>query len=153
VKKWIVLLIGCMAAILAIIFLPDRAPLGNAAAVLGTFLYYSNDASGSRVAVFRISNHSRLPIRREPYYEIHIWHDGWTNQPTMYLRNSSPRPVVRPRESEIFSITPPVAGRRWRLCYPYEEHESWLRRVRKKLGLPTKHRPGSYAGFTEAIDP
>jgi hypothetical protein len=154
VKKWILLLIGCIAAVLAIIFLPDRAPLGNAAAVYGSFLYYSNDASGSRMAVFRISNHSQLPIRRERYYQIDIRDDaGWTNLPTMYLRSTSPRPVVRPTQSEIFSIAVPVAGRRWRLCYPYEEHQSWIRRVRLKLGLPSKHQPGSYAGFTDAVGP
>ena len=143
-----------MTAIVAIIFLPDRAPLGNAAAVLGSFLYYSNDASGSRLALFRISNHSRVPIRRERYYEIHIKHDaGWSNQPTVHLRADSARPVIGPNESEIFSLAAPVVGRRWRLCYPYEEHESWIRRVRRKLGLPSKHRPGSYAGFTDEVDP
>jgi len=138
---------------LVIIVLGVRAPVGNATAVSGTFQYYSNDASGSRVAVFKISNHSQLPIRREYYYELHVRSgSGWTNQPTVYLPGRKAGPVVRPNESETFSIKPPAVGNRWRLCFPYEEHESWLRRTLRRLGLPVSQRP-SYAGFSDEIDP
>jgi hypothetical protein len=137
--------------ILLIIVLDVPAPIGNASAVSGTFQYYSNDASGSRVAVFKISNHSRLPIRREYYYELHVRSgSGWTNQPTVFLPKAGP--VVRPNKSETFSIKAPAVGNRWRLCFPYEEHESWLRRTWRGLGLPVSQRP-SYAGFTDEIDP
>lgn len=139
---------------LGMIVLGVHAPVGNAAAVSGRFQYYSNDSSGSRVAVFKISNHSQLPIRRECYYELHVRSgSGWTNQPTVFLPGGKAGPVVRPNDSETFSIKPPAPGSRWRLCFPYEEHESWLRRTWRGLGLPVSRRPASYAGFTDEIDP
>lgn len=146
---------GCLVAIgfATVLIVMDPRPEGNAAAVSATFLSYSNDPSGVRLAVFRISNHSQIPIRRENYYEIHIQSgSGWTNQPTVFLPLNAAGPVVRPNQSEIFSIKAPVVGTRWRLCYPYEEREGWIRRVRRELGLPSKHVRGSYAGFTDAIE-
>jgi hypothetical protein len=155
-RKWVILLAGGVVAIgvLALIFVPDRAPIGNAAAVSGTFLHYTNDASGARLAVFKISNQSRLPIRREHYYEVHVRHrSGWTNFPTVFLPRFAMGPVVRPNKSEVFTIKDPSATSRWRLCYPYVEHESWIRRVRAALGLPSKRVVSSYAGFSNEIDP
>jgi hypothetical protein len=146
---------GCLVAIgLATVLIVLDQPLeGNAATVSATFLSYSNDPSGVRLAVFRISNHSQIPIRREKYYEVHIQSgSGWTNQPTVFLPSNAARPVVRPNQNEIFCIKAPVAGTCWRLCYPYEEHEGWIRRVRRDLGLPSKHVRPSYAGFTDAIE-
>jgi len=149
------LLAGCGVAIgiLALIVFLDRAPIGNAAAVTGTFLHYSNDASGVRLAVFRISNQSQLPIQRERYYEVHVRNGpGWTNQPAVHLRATAVRQVVRPGRSEIFAIKAPMSASRWRLCFSYIEHESWIRRIWQEFGLRSK-QAGGYAGFSNEVDP
>ena len=151
----VLLILGGLLALLLIT--PDR-PQGDASAVSATFLGYTNNAAGARVAVFSISNRSPLPIRRERYYETHVLIDGiWKPQPSVHLPYAR-SPVIPPNQSEVWAIDVPAKEGRWRVCFPYVEHQTQLEEmkeaIRKKLrglGFRLRGPRPTYAGFSDEV--
>src|SRR5688500_12331215 len=135
-------------------------PAGDASAVSAAFLGYTNNAAGTRVAIFRINNRSPLAIRREWYYEVQVrTGSSWTPQPTVRLPYAR-GPVILPNQSEIWTIKAPSADGKWRVWFPYVEHQTrfqemkgTIRRKLRNLGLPLKGTGVTYTGLTDEVEP
>jgi hypothetical protein len=152
----VVLLFGLLAVL---VMLPTR-PRGDASAISTTFVGYTSNAAGKRVAVFSIHNRSPLAIRRQWYYEVQVLTGSkWTPQPTVRLPYAH-GPVIPPNQSEIWTINAPVANARWRMWFPYEEDRTRFQEmketVRRKLrsfGLRFKSHEVTYTGLTPEVEP
>src|SRR5688572_7360864 len=146
--------------VLALLLITPSRPPGDASAVSAKFLGYTNNAAGTRVAVFSITNRSSIAIRRQWYYEVQVLTNGtWKPQPTVRFRYGH-GPVIAPKQSEIWTINAPVAEGRWRVWFPYVEYhgpmretKKWVRRELRGLGLPFKDSEPSYMGLTEEVQP
>ena len=156
----VLVLVPMILGLLALLLITPSRPQGDASAVSATFLGYTNNAAGTRVAIFSINNRSPLPIRRERYYETHVLTDGtWKPQPSVHLPYAR-GPVISPNQSEVWTIDVPAREGRWRVVFPYVEHQTQFEEmkeaIRKKLrGLgfrPRKARP-TYAGFSDEVAP
>ena len=100
-----------------------------------SFLGYTNDPAKGRLALFRFSNAAPVSIERYYFYGIAFQTaTGWVDQYTQafpdhgkrIFRRKSYGPVLRPRESEVVLVTAPLTQNRWRLSFPYKEHENRL---------------------------
>src|SRR5688500_15186369 len=90
-----------------LVITPAR-PAGDASAVSGAFLGYTNNADGKQIAIIRINNRSPIAIRRQQYYEVQVLTNGtWRPQPTVHLPYAR-GPVIPPNESEIWTINAPT---------------------------------------------
>ena len=108
--------------------------IGTVAAVT-TFLGYTNDPTKGRLALFRFSNAAPVSIERYYFYGIAFQTaTGWVDQYTQsfpdhgkrLFRRRSYGPVLRSQECEVVAVTAPVTQNRWRLSFPYKEHENRL---------------------------
>ena len=146
--------------LLALLVITPARPVGNAAAVSAAFLGYTNNAAGKRVAIFSINNRSPLPIRRERYYETHVLTGGiWVPQPTVHLPYAR-GPVIPSNQSEVWTIDVPAREGRWRVCFPYVEHQTQFEEmkeaIREKLrglGFRLRRARPTYAGFSDEVAP
>jgi hypothetical protein len=135
------------------------AQRGNASAVSAAFLGYTNNAAGKRIVVFRINNRSPLAVRREWYYEVQVLTGGnWAPQPTVFLPYAR-GPVIPPNQSEIWTINAPTAPGRWRVWFPYVEHQTRFQEMKETiraklrgLGLPLKSSGVTYMGLTDEVE-
>jgi hypothetical protein len=134
--------------------------VGDASAVSAGFLGYTNNGAGKRVAVFRIHNRSALAIRRQWYYEVQVLTSGtWVPQPTVRLPYAR-GPVISPNQSEIWTINAPAANGKWRVWFPYVEHQTRLQEIKetirrklRNLGLRLKGSGVTYTGLTDEVSP
>jgi hypothetical protein len=146
--------------LLALLVITPTKPMGDASAVSAAFLGYTNNAAGKRVAIFSINNRSPLAIRREWYYEVQVLSGTtWAPQPTVRLPWAR-QPVILPNQSEIWTINAPSADGKWRVWFPYVEHQTrfqdmkeTIRRKLRRLGLPLKGTGVTYTGLTDEVDP
>ena len=146
--------------LLALLLITPSGPTGDASAVSATFLGYTNNSAGTRVAVFSINNRSQFPIRRERYYETHVLTNGtWAPQPTVHLPYAR-GPVIPPNQNEVWTIDVPAREGRWRVVFPYVEHqtpfEEMKEAIRKKLrglGFRSRRPRPTYAGFSDEVAP
>jgi hypothetical protein len=154
------LVLMIILGVLALLLITPGGPQGDASAVSATFLGYTNNAVGTRVAIFNINNRSPLAIRRQWYYEVQVLTNGtWKPEPTVRLPYAR-GPVIPPNESEVWTIDVPARGGQWRVVFPYVEHQTQFEEmkevIRKKLGAlgfrQRKPRPG-YAGFSNEVAP
>ena len=110
--------------------------------------------------MFSINNRSALPIRRERYYEAHVLTNGtWKPQPTVHLPYAR-GPVIGPNQSEVWTIDVPAREGRWRVVFPYVEHQTQFEEmkeaIRKKLrglGFQLRRARPTYAGFSDEVAP
>jgi hypothetical protein len=146
--------------VLALLLITPSRPTGDASAVSAKFLGYTNNAAGTQVVMFSISNRSSIAIRRQWYYEVQVLTNGtWKPQPTVHLRYGH-GPVIAPNQSESWTINEPLVEGRWRVWFPYVEYhgparqmKKWVRRELRSLGLPYKNSEPSYMGLTEEVEP
>jgi hypothetical protein len=149
-----------LGGLLALLLMTPGRPPGDASAVSATFLGYTNNAAGRRVAVFSINNRSPIAIRRQWYCEVQVLTNGtWKPQPTVRFRYRH-GPVIAPKQSEIWTINAPSVEGRWRVWFPYVEYHGpmretrkWVRRKLRSVGLPFKESEPSYMGLTEEVEP
>jgi hypothetical protein len=154
------LVLMMILGVLALLLITPGGPQGDASAVSATFLGYKNNAVGTRVAIFRINNRSPLPIRRERYYETHVLTNGtWKPQPSVHLPYAR-SPVIPPNQSEVWTIDVPAKDGRWRVVFPYVEHQTQFEEmkeaIRKKLrglGFRLRSARPTYAGFSDEVAP
>ena len=113
----------------------NHSPRMATVAAFTTFLGYTNDPTEGRLARFRFSNAAPVSIERYYFYGIAFQTaTGWVGQYTQsfpdhrtrHFRRTSYGPVLRPRESEVVAVSAPVTQNRWRLSFPYKEHENRL---------------------------
>jgi len=146
--------------LMALLVIAPTKPAGDASAVSGAFLGYTNNSAGKQIAIIRIHNRSPIAIRRQWYYEVQALTNGtWKPQPTVHLPYAR-GPVIPPNESELWTMNAPAAEGRWRLWFPYVEDHGRLREMKKAirrklrgLGLPFKDSEPTYMGLTEEVEP
>ena len=147
------------AGLLVWLVMKPSIPVGSASAVSGAFIGYTNNAVGQRLAVFSINNRSPLGVRREWYYEVQVLTAGsWVPQATVRLPFAR-GPVILPNSNEVWTIKAPVADGKWRVWFPYVEHQTRLqeaketiRRKLRGLGLPFKSSGVTYVGLTDEVE-
>ena len=146
--------------LLALVLITPSRPPGDASAASARFLGYTNNPAGTRVAVFSITNRGSFTMRRQWYYEVQVLTNGtWKPQPTVRLPRAL-RPLIRPNQSEIWTINEPLVEGRWRVWFPYVEDHGRVREMKKairrelrSLGLPFKDSEPTYMGLTEEVEP
>ena len=133
-----------MMVFLVFMFEQPSKPL----ALTATFIAYTNDATGGRLAAFTISNNSHVRIRRWDRYEIEI-PDQVGQRPTIFRGRSI---VLDPGQSEAFVIPVPTNQESWRVlfhCSPYgirQDFADWANKSGNWKYLPPSLRgvPGQY---------
>jgi hypothetical protein len=119
-----------------------------------TFLGFTNDASGTRLANFAITNLSQIAVVREPKYLIWVptLFRGWT--PSSGSLMASGR-VLQPGASEIVTIKPPAAQTAWRVSF-YVCNDVGIKRLVNAtwrfLGRPSKFPIGTFQADSGRIE-
>ena len=120
-----IILLATAAILLFMLARPIR-PL----AVTVTLVGYTNDSTGKRLAAFRISNDSRVVIRRWNRYELEL--PGQVRPGPLIFQGQSI--LLAPGQSEAFVISVPANQESWRLvltCSPYgirQDFADWASR-------------------------
>src|SRR6267378_4720618 len=94
------LLIALVILVLAFA-LPRRA---SSLRITASFLSYTNDTNGIRLAMFALTNHSEVTIRRWGFYRPESQQQQGL-RPALYL---GPNVYLAPGKSEVISVATPV---------------------------------------------
>lgn len=136
------------------------------------FLGYTNDSTEGRLALFRFSNASPIPIQRSYFYAIDFQSPtGWIGQFTHAFPSQGPSsiswhrfgPVLRPGKSEIVAVSTPSTQNCWRVSFPYVEAKNRAFRIAAEKipslnehGILTNYAwsdPTKYWSHSDKIDP
>ena len=84
---------------------------------------------------------------------------AWKPQPVVHLPYAR-GPVIPPNQSEVWTIDVPGKEGRWRVVFPYVEHQTQFEEmkesIRKKLrglGFQLRRPRPTYAGFSDEVAP
>ena len=123
-------LLIALAAVIAVLVPPRRAsPLP----VTVSFMGYTNDATGARLALFAVTNHSDATIFRWDHY-----HPESQRQPgllsTLYIGlYPGPKVFLAPGQSEVIAVAPPTNQGVWRVGFDFGS-DGWRRRLSDWMG-------------------
>jgi hypothetical protein len=126
-RKWIIFMAGLVFVALAIFFwLRATSDIGT---IKVTLLSTTNDASGTSVAVFSVTNETkRLFVRGRSQIEVQ---GNASNEVTLVQITNVD--YLKPRQSIVFSVRSPAPGRAWRLNFFYLGQLSLLERLRENF--------------------
>ncbi len=119
-----------------------------------TFLGYTNDASGIRLASFAVTNQSQIAVVREAKYLIcgEMPLRGWAPMSGGLLPRGR---VLKVGSSEIVSIKPPVTQTAWRVTF-YIRNDFGMKRLiratQRFLGRPSKYPSITYGADSPRIE-
>lgn len=126
--------------------------------VSATFRGFTNDANGTRLASFVISNASSWSVERFGTYRVQqAQGKGWTNyNEGWFVTAGSNLPAGG---SEIITLPAATNQPRWRVAFNVGNKEGFLLKAASQwifeaqnLGLPTQHRSLSYSVWTNPIE-
>jgi len=91
------------------------------------FAGYTNDAAGTRLAMFRLINHSDVTIRR-----YGICHSESQQQPMLTLLNSGPSLLLAPGQPEIITVATPINQSPWRVRFSCAQY-GWKMKIQDQM--------------------
>ena len=147
----IVVIIGALAA--WVLFQSPRQRSPNRPDASVTFLGYTNDAPGRRLARFAVTNLSALAVARSPKCLIWIAPSagGWAPQSVVLFPGFPRSRVLGAGTSEIVTIAPPTNQSPWRISLYVSDDvgPAWIikRLVNAALlrvGLPARYGIGTW---------
>lgn len=135
-------------------FVAFRRPQGRPAMTV-TFVGFTNNAGGARVASFSISNDGARTVQRSGGYRIQIpAGDHWTNLTDGFL----PAKRLRAGTSEVVMLSAPTNQSSWRASFSGRYDEGLVARILaelliegQKLGVPLRHRRVGYSVHSDSV--
>jgi len=137
-------------------FIAFSPPAGRPAVIV-SFIAFTNDAVGTRLAVFAVSNAGPWAVSRGSDYRVQLpsgrrWTDfseGW------FPTGGS---TLKPGLSELVILNAPTNQSEWRIAITSRKQEgvvfgmaTELLIEAQKLGLPTRYRRVSYSTFSDLV--
>lgn len=126
--KRIIFALALLALAAAVILWPatrPRPPLN----VSVSFAGYTNDITGARLATFRVSNNSRVIIRRWG-----VFHPESKQQPRLLRTlNCGPAASLAPGQSEVIAVPTPTNQQPWRAVFDCTEYGLKMK-IQDKIG-------------------
>jgi hypothetical protein len=140
-------------ALLLVTHLGKGKPRGLADTVTVSFLSYTNDSTGGRVGLFKVTNPSQIAIDLGRAHDVQVETGAkWTSQGLQL----APTDVVWPNQSTLLQIPAPDSKRHWRVWLNYEDHRDMVVDYLlglKRLGLPISFKNQTYCVCSDPIDP
>ena len=129
-RKRTLIIVGLLLTVfvvLAVAFaLPRRA---STLPITASFLSYTNDTNGVRLAMFALTNHSDITIMRWDFYcPERQQQPGLLS--TLHL---GPKVFLAPGQSEVISVATPTNSGVWRVGF-HCSREGWRRRFSDWMG-------------------
>jgi hypothetical protein len=132
--KWTILLAGLAVASLAIFFWLPASTGGGAVNI--TLLSFTNDAAGTRLAVFSATNGTkRLFVRGCSQMEVQG--KGSNEVTVVQITNVD---YLKPGQSIVFSVRSPARGWAWRLNFYYLGQRTSFENLQEQIAWFLYHR-------------
>ena len=123
-RKRTIIIVGLLFLIvMAVIVALALSRPASALPITVSFLSYTNDTNGVRLAAFAVTNHSTATIRRLGIYCPEIQQQPGLRS-TLHLGANV---ILVPGQSEVIAVSPPTNSGAWRVtlhCY----RDGWRRR-------------------------
>jgi len=122
-KRTLIFVGSLLIVVIALVAAIALSRPASALPITVSFLSYTNDPKGVRLATFAVTNHSTATIRRLGLYCPEIQQQPGL-RPTLHL---GPNVFLAPGQSEVISVLPPTNSGPWRMtlhCY----RDGWRRR-------------------------
>jgi hypothetical protein len=117
------------------------------------FAAYTNDSSGNRLAVFKITNPGSIAIDLKQWHDVQVEStNGWKSQGLTRAASA----VVWPGQSTFLEIPAPGSTQRWRVWLNYEDHTDFAADcllLLKRIGLPAGFQNRAYSACSDTINP
>jgi hypothetical protein len=136
--------------------LSDEIPRGSV-----TFLGYTNDASGARLAEFKVTNQSEVAVAREPHCVVLFKPSGsvWTPQWAVPISMPPRRIVLAAGMSETLILRPPTNQLPWRISVYFSNQvgPTWpikrlVNAALPQVGLPAPYGVATFGADSEPIE-
>jgi hypothetical protein len=134
--KHIFILAGLFVVIVGMIVWRALRSGGPPASV--TFLGYTNDASGTRLASFAVTNLRSFVVRRQAGYWIEV--RAPVGQTNFLSRWFSSGQDLDPRASEVITVPVPTNQAPWRVLLPIRTDLSWVSEVVEGVRLISPYK-------------
>lgn len=142
---------GCLAVIVLLLFWIMAAPAPSAAPARTPALMWmgeTNDAVGSRLAIFVVSNRTETALTRQSQYWLQVQSGGIREGQTFARGVFTGTRTLRPGQTEALVVSIPTNGMAWRLYIFAQRDEPQFKAAVRNLIV----RPADRLGQRELGD-